>query len=270
MNSTFYKIFSRGLSKITRLITTFPIPTWGRPTCFKAFSKLFGVNQNEVEKPLTHYPNFDAFFTRDLKPDARKQDRSPGIFTSPVDGVVLESGNIQNHQLIQAKGVSYSLSTLCPFIDPRVYEQGAFTTIYLSPKDCHNIYAPLEGTLKMISHIPGKLYPVREPYISQFPNLYTKNERLNLHFDSPSGKFSVILIGAFNVGTMSTPFDDLKTNTYRTTASKRAFTVNVAQGDKIGTFHLGSTVILITEKKAQCTIKKMSPIQIGNALLRLL
>ena len=203
----FYDGLSKTLSKATRFITHFPLPGFLRPFLFKTFSYLFGVNLNEVEKPLKSYRSFDAFFTRDLKAGARKSESSPGLLSSPVDGVLLESGPISNKQLLQAKGVPYTLDELCPLTDTTIFEEGSFATIYLSPKDCHNIYAPYDGLLTDITHIPGKLYPVREPYISHFKNLYTKNERLNLYFDTDLGKMSVILIGAFNVGTMTTPLD---------------------------------------------------------------
>lgn len=264
----FYYICSKTASKLTRCITNLWIPPFCRSFIFTAFSRLFGINIAEAEQSLSAYTSFDSFFTRDLKKGVRSFNHDQTIVSSPVDALLLETGKITHHSLIQAKGLDYSLEELCPHIDMSSFENGSFSTLYLSPKDCHNIYAPVDGKLTQITHIPGKLYPVREPYISNFKNLYTKNERLNLYFDTPNGKVVVVLVGAFNVGTMSTPLDPTwRTNSFTLKITHQSYsTITVKKGDKIGRFHLGSTVILLTEKQTSPIIPPHTTVQIGTDL----
>ena len=266
----FYYLCSKTASKLTRFITELWIPPFCRSFIFTLFSNTFGINITEAEHPLSTYTSFDSFFTRNLKKGCRSFNEDSNIVSSPVDALLLETGVITQQSLIQAKGLNYSLSELCPNMDMTSFENGSFSTLYLSPKDCHNIYAPMDGTLTQITHVPGKLYPVREPYISNFKNLYTKNERLNLYFDTPKGKIVVVLVGAFNVGTMSTPLDaDWSTNSFTLTVRSKLYSnIDVKKGDKIGTFHLGSTVVLLTEKPVTPTIETKKPIQIGSNLSR--
>jgi phosphatidylserine decarboxylase len=266
----FYSLCSRSLSKFTRAFTTLRLPRFLRSRLFKTFSSIFGVNLDEVEKQLQEYTSFDSFFTRDLKKGCRPIIASKEVLVSPVDGIVLESGHIKHGTLIQAKGLPYSVSDLCPAFDTSLFKNGSFTTIYLSPKDCHNIYAPYNGTLSKITHVPGKLYPVREPYISSFKNLYTKNERLNLYVDTEYGKMAIILVGAFNVGTMTTPLDkSFETNSHSLSITHKNYSdVQIKKGEKIGTFHLGSTVILITENKTTIVKETKSLVKIGSELVK--
>ena len=264
----FYYLCSKTASKLTRFITELWIPKFCRSFIFTLFSKTFGINIDEAEHPLTTYTSFDSFFTRNLKEGCRPVNEDSTIISSPVDALLLETGVITKQSLIQAKGLNYSLSELCPNMDMSSFENGSFSTLYLSPKDCHNIYAPMNGSLTQITHVPGKLYPVREPYISNFKNLYTKNERLNLYFDTPQGKVVVVLVGAFNVGTMSTPLDsEWSTNSFTLTVKTKLYSqINVKKGDKIGTFHLGSTVVLLTEKQTRFCVKRLSLVQMGMDL----
>ena len=69
------------------------------------------LSDAQREDPLG-YPSFNAFFTRALKDGARPLAGDALTLVSPVDGTVSEAGPITDGRLLQAKGMSYSLSSL--------------------------------------------------------------------------------------------------------------------------------------------------------------
>lgn len=267
--SIFYYIFSRLLSRFTRFFTHLTIPVFLRKPLYGQFCRFFRVNQQEIENPLVEYEHFDAFFTRKLKMFARSIDKTSTSIVSPVDGVIQEHGKLLNTKLLQAKGVYYTLESLLPTQDITPFIGGYFYTFYLSPRDCHRIFSPVNGTIMGWEHVPGKLYPVRQPYISKFPNLYTKNERLTTLIDTSFGPVAVVKVGAFNVGTMSLAYDDsIKTNYGFQKVSSRTFVKKspIHKGDHLGTFHLGSTVILIFPKDSITPISVKKHIKYGEKI----
>jgi phosphatidylserine decarboxylase len=265
----FYTLFSRNLSRFTRFLTSIYIPIFLRNAVLGTFAKQFGVNLDESEYPLKYYHSFNNFFTRKLKVGVRPLDKA--LVVSPVDAVIQEFGDIKDGQLIQAKGVPYSIDALIPHCDNSHFRGGQFMTMYLAPHDCHRIFSPVDGDITGWQHVPGVLFPVREPHISETPNLYTKNERLTTFITTEHGRVAVVKVGAFNVGTMSLPYEEnLLTNcvgqkVYTQTLDK---TVPIKQTEHIGTFHLGSTIVLVLEKDFKYTLdtEVLSKIQIGNKL----
>lgn len=101
----------RQLSRLWGYVNSFEIPIWARPTGFKIYSWLFGCNLDEITpEDLTLYPSLGVFFYRKLKPGARPIAQSPLV--SPADGTLLHFGTIENAQVEQVKGVTYSLDAL--------------------------------------------------------------------------------------------------------------------------------------------------------------
>ncbi|EKG12500.1 Phosphatidylserine decarboxylase-related protein [Macrophomina phaseolina MS6] len=64
------------------------------------------------EQDLHKYPNLAKFFYRTLKPGARPIDPNPNAVVSPADGKVVQFGTIDNGEVEQVKGVTYSLDAL--------------------------------------------------------------------------------------------------------------------------------------------------------------
>ncbi|KAJ2484684.1 phosphatidylserine decarboxylase 1, partial [Coemansia sp. RSA 2052] len=71
----------------------------------------FGCNLGEMKDPeLTHYPNLATFFYRELREDARPVDLHPAAaVVSPSDGKILHFGVVEQRQVEQVKGLTYSL-----------------------------------------------------------------------------------------------------------------------------------------------------------------
>ena len=123
----------------------------------KIFIQRFNVNMAEAEQENPEaYENFNAFFTRPLKADARTIEHNDSHIISPVDGAISQLGAIDNNLLFQAKGHHYTLEDLLAGDNDmaKQFTNGRFATIYLSPKDYHRIHMPVTGTLKKMTYVP--------------------------------------------------------------------------------------------------------------------
>ncbi|MEQ1486197.1 phosphatidylserine decarboxylase, partial [Methyloglobulus sp.] len=116
--------------------------------CITTIIKHYGVNMDEArEQNLDAFKSFNYFFTRELKPEVRPLTSEKGAIACPADGAVSQAGNITDGQIFQAKGMSFSTVDLLGGDPERAkpFEDGVFTTIYLSPKDYHRLHMPLTG-----------------------------------------------------------------------------------------------------------------------------
>ncbi len=162
------------------------------------------MRQAQVEDP-TAYENFNAFFTRALKPGARPLPAAADVVVSPSDGAISQLGRIEHGRIFQAKGHSYSLLELLGGDGLRAapFMGGHFATIYLSPKDYHRVHMPLTGTLKEMVYVPGRIFSVNQLTAENVPELFARNERVVCIFDTAVGQ-AVILVGAMIVASIET------------------------------------------------------------------
>lgn len=220
----------------------------------KWFIGRYKVNMSEAANSDIHsYSTFNDFFTRALKTDARPL--APAKFTCPVDGAISQFGCIENDQLFQAKGHTYSTTALVGG-DVELAAQfadGSFATIYLSPKDYHRIHMPCDGRLIRMIYVPGDLFSVNPVTARGVPGLFARNERVVCVFDSEHGPFVLTLVGATIVGSMATVWHGL-VNPPRT-RDVRVWRyddqqISLKKGDEMGRFLLGSTVVMLFKKEA--------------------
>lgn len=216
----------------------------------------YGVDMSEAaESDPTAYPSFNAFFTRALKPGIRPIAKGDKTLVSPVDGAISQIGQVSDDRVFQAKGQSFSLTELLGGDGQRAaaFEEGEFSTIYLSPKDYHRIHMPMAGTLREMVYIPGKLFSVNPVTAENVPNLFARNERVACIFDTEAGPMALVLVGAMIVGSVETvwsgvvaPGNGLVTTTRYEGDQARSF----AKGEEMGRFRLGSTVVMVMPKGA--------------------
>ena len=193
-----------------------------------------------------------------------------------MDGFISEHGTIQENKLIQAKGKSYTLERLLASNNSLVstYKNGQFITLYLSPKNYHRIHSPVNAELQDVTYVPGKLFGVGKSTTETVNELYAKNERLILNFETELGSMCLIMVGAIFVGSMQTVWHGEVTPTHQRTIRKLNLsdveqTLSVNKGDEIGRFNMGSTVILLFENQAISWLNDMEPgdaIEMGNGL----
>ncbi len=213
------------------------------------FIARYGVNMAEAANPdPAAYPTFNEFFTRALKPGARPLAAADWV--CPVDGAVSQFGAIERDQIFQAKGHSYSTTALVggDAALAAQFENGSFATIYLSPRDYHRIHMPCAGTLKRMVYVPGDLFSVNPTTARGVPGLFARNERVVCTFDTAYGPMVLVLVGATIVGSMATTWHGVvnpprpgRIQSWDYPAQAPVF----AQGDEMGRFLLGSTVVLL-------------------------
>lgn len=243
---------SRGLGALADT----PLPRAVRRPVIGGFARMIGIDTAEAERPVTEYASLNEFFARRLKHGARSWPMDDRVLASPVDGVVGQHGTVRDGRLIQAKGRDYSAADLLAGDDAGRFESGSFTTIYLSPRHYHRIHAPCGGTIPSARYVPGALLPVNAPAVQHVPDLFPRNERVVCTIDTESGRVAVIAVGAYNVGRISTAFDHDWVGAEASVANRREAPplsrhydppLDIAQGDEIMAFHLGSTIVMLAE-----------------------
>lgn len=241
------------------------------------FVKRYHVNMDEAENPdIASYASFNQFFTRPLQPDARPI--ADATLICPVDGSISQFGAIEKDQIFQAKGHQYSTQAL--LADSALathFENGHFACLYLSPKDYHRIHMPCDGRLLSMRYVPGSLYSVNPFTAEHVAGLFARNERVVCEFDSEvHGRFIMVLVGATIVGSMATVWHDSQDGIINPPRSRSIRSwhyddqeIILKQGEEMGRFLLGSTVVMLFEPK-QCEFnpewKPTRPIQLGEVM----
>jgi phosphatidylserine decarboxylase len=209
------------------------------------FIKHYHVNMEEAaDSDVTHYASFNDFFTRALQPGARPLANAQWV--CPVDGAISQFGRIDGDQIFQAKGHRYSTRALVGG-DAQLaaqFQNGDFATIYLSPKDYHRIHMPAAGRLLRMIHVPGDLFSVNPATAQGVPGLFARNERVVCVFDT----FVMVLVGATIVGSMATTWHGVVNPPRSPTVREWHYddaAIHLQQGDEMGRFLLGSTVVML-------------------------
>lgn len=220
-------------------------------TFIRNFATRYRVDMSEAvqENPLA-YENFNAFFTRALKPGARPIDVTSDGIACPADGAISQHGDIQGDLLFQAKGHYFSLLELLGGDAERAqpFRDGKFATVYLSPRDYHRVHMPITGTLREMIYVPGDLFSVNTRTAANVPRLFARNERVVAIFDTELGPLAVVLVGAMIVASIETVWAGIvapMARQVRVTDYRHApQPIVLEKGAELGRFRLGSTVIL--------------------------
>jgi len=225
-----------------------------RKSLTRWFVGRYNVNMSEALEPdPTAYPDFNSFFTRALRPEARPVAQEAGQICCPVDGVISQLGDIQDTQIFQAKSHNYSLTELLGGSETRAkpFMAGRFATMYLSPGDYHRLHMPLSGRLLETVYIPGRLFSVSPDYTESIPHLFTRNERVVCVFQTEAGPMAVILVGAIFVGSIETVWAGeitpprgkaIKVTTYEVNGDN---VIQLERGEEMGRFNMGGSTIIV-------------------------
>jgi phosphatidylserine decarboxylase len=209
----------------------------------------YGVNMAEATNPdIASYVSFNEFFTRPLRPEARPLANAD--FICPVDGAISQFGAIDRDQIFQAKGHCYSTTALVggDAALASQFESGHFATLYLSPKDYHRIHMPCAGRLTRMIHVPGDLFSVNPVTARGVPGLFARNERVVCVFEGEIGPFVMVLVGATIVGSMATVWHGVVNPPRPGHLREWRYEdqdLRYRQGDEMGRFLLGSTVVML-------------------------
>lgn len=238
-------------------------------TVIQAFKAQYGIDMSIAEQSnALKYKSFNEFFTRSLKDGVRAIDSSPNSIVSPADGAISQLGKIEDGDIFQAKGQSFSVEKL--IADPQLaepFKNGQFATVYLSPKDYHRVHMPFAGTLTETLYVPGELFSVNQTTAENIPGLFARNERMVCLFDTELGRMAVVLVGAMIVAGIETVATGKVKPTGRLELNQH--NLFLEKGAELGRFYLGSTaVILFEQDKMQwdAMFKANSVVVMGEAL----
>ncbi|MEQ1807385.1 MAG: archaetidylserine decarboxylase, partial [Burkholderiaceae bacterium] len=194
----------------------------------------------------------------------------------PVDGAISAFGAIERDQIFQAKGHRYSTRALLGGDSGLAaqFDDGHFATLYLSPKDYHRIHMPCAGRLLRMIHVPGDLFSVNPATAQAVPGLFARNERVVCIFETTFGPLALVLVGATIVGSMATVWHGV-VNPPRSGRLREWHyadrELRLAQGDEMGRFLLGSTVVMLWPKlslRFNAEWRPAGAVRLGQAMAR--
>jgi phosphatidylserine decarboxylase len=215
------------------------------------FVRFYEVDITDVKLDVPDsFATFNDFFVRELDDDARPIAEDPTSIVSPVDGMVSSAGAITGKRIFQAKGLDYTLDDLLAtdLQEAEHYIDGTYATIYLAPYNYHRVHAPLDGEIMAARYVPGDLFSVSAATVAHVTGLFRRNERLVLHIESAQGPYVLILVGALNVGSISTPWSgEVRPRRHGVveTIELDEGPSSLRKGDWLGSFNMGSTVLVL-------------------------
>lgn len=233
----------------------------------KLFIAKFKVDMSEAKhSDPADFETFNDFFTRELRDGIRPLVAGEENIILPVDGRVSQLGEIKAGRVFQAKGHDFSLRELLGGSDDIAapFEDGLFSTVYLSPQDYHRIHMPMTGKLEKMIFIPGDLFSVNPLTAENVPNLFARNERAVAIFSTAIGPMAMVLVGATIVASIETvwggtiaPAENREIRSWDYSDQD----ITLEKGQEMGRFKLGSTIVALFPKD---TVNFAEELQAGS------
>ena len=233
----------------------------------RAFVRAYGVDLSEATGSLEDYPTLEALFTRTLAEGVRPVDPSPDAIVSPVDGTCAFVGPSEDGQIQLTPKRTLSVAAL---LGHPIEDDLDVVVLYLSPRDYHRVHVPREGAATRWHYVPGTLWPVFPAAVRRIDDLFARNERLVITCNTSDGPLDVVMVGAFGVGRITARVTDLVTNTGGGPAGANLEPPQpLERGSWLGTFHLGSTVVLVAPRdRWQWAVQPGDTVRVGRAIGR--
>ena len=170
------------------------------------FINFHQLDMSEVLLPIDQFKNFNEFFYRALKPEARPcsaPDR-PEVITSPADCRSVMFNRLDDAQTVWVKGREFSVERLLGNAypeDAKRFQNGALGIFRLAPQDYHRFHIPVDGVMGEPKTIDGEYYTVNPMAIRSALDVYGENVRILVPIDSKChGRVMVVCVGAMMVG----------------------------------------------------------------------
>ena len=266
------------LSYLVGLLVHIPLPAPLSTWSVQIFASYYNINMEEAEHPIENFRSIGELFTRRLKPGVRPVSHEEIVH--PADSELTTRGFIENETMLQAKGKTYSVSEFLNVEGTigkqhlNFFQGGAYFTYYLCPTDYHRVHSPVSGKILSVIHIPGALWPVNDWSVNRIERLFAINERVVVWIETQMGPVAVVFVGATNVGKMTMSFDsEVVTNRFlqgqRFKEKRYGQPIEIQKGEELGTFHMGSTVVVLYPKGVISEIPEKRPwkTQVGEGFL---
>ena len=195
-----------------------------------AFIEEYGINTEEMLRPVEDYTSFNDFFYRKLKPGARPLAEG-NVVVLPADGRHMGWHDAATMQSVFIKGQKFDLPALLGSEElAEKYEHGTVVLSRLCPVDYHRFHFVAEGTPEKAHLIPGPLASV-SPYClrHKLAWLWTNKRELTMLHSERVGDVIQLAVGATGVGAIFQTYESGKP---------------VAMGDEQGYFAFGGSTVM--------------------------
>ncbi|MBG9544037.1 phosphatidylserine decarboxylase [Cytobacillus firmus] len=222
-----------------------------------SFSRIYNINESEMEKKLHEYPTLHEFFIRKLKEGVRVTDENPDSAVSPVDAVIEDIGDIREDRIITVKGKDYSISEMLGANKAGKYAGGTYMVFYLSPSHYHRIHSPVTGKVADQWILGLKSFPVNKWGLKYGRETLSKNFRSITEVKHGDSAIAIVKVGAMFVNSIELTHEGDQ----------------LEKGKEMAYFTFGSTVILLFEKgkfQLEKSIKTPAHIKVGERIGTLL
>ena len=111
-------------------------------------------------------------------------------------------------------------------------------------------------------YVPGDLFSVNPVTARGVPGLFARNERVVCVFESSNGPFVLVLVGATIVGSMATVWHGVVNPPRGGVVREWSYAdqnIIFKQGDEMGRFLLGSTVVMLFPKAGDAQSFRFNP-----------
>lgn len=236
-----------------------------------ALFKFFGgLDLSEARKQ--HFDSLHDCFVRELKDGARPFDADPNVICSPSDGIVGGHGRIEGDELLQIKGMPYSLAELLgsKALAER-HQGGSYITLRLRASMYHRFHAPTDCTVKRVTHIQGDMWNVNPIALKRVPSLYCRNDRAVIEAALPSGQvLTLVPVGAILVASVRLHFVGLILHHDYRGEQVISCDAPLKRGQEMGWFEHGSTIVVLAPKGMALVdgLTTGTEVRAGQTLLR--
>ncbi len=199
------------------------------------FIETYGLDASEFACRPDEFKNFNEFFFRKLKPEARPIDTRSSSIVFPADGRHLCVPDLSDCGGLFVKGEMLDLATLVGDQSlARRYAHGSLLLSRLCPTDYHRFHFPVSGVPGPAQLINGPLYSVNPIALRQNIQILATNKRVLTELVTEScGTVLLMEIGATCVGGICQTYEA---------------GIEVSKGDEKGYFRFGgSSTITIFE-----------------------
>ena len=237
----------RLISRFAGACARLPLPSGLRGPAWSFLAARFGIERKDVPGKWSDYRRFLDVFTRSLPEGARPVP--PGkAWLSPADGTLIECTQVNPEGTWVIKGTPYSTAELLPEMDGRRLDGYRALQIYLAPMNYHRYHSPCSMEVLEAVVMDGDLQPVDPKLARRALRVLARNRRVLLHCRSMDGEyFSMLFVGAMNVGRMVFDFDPSLCARPICNGRRLYDPPPVLEaGQEMGRFELGSTIVLFT------------------------
>lgn len=243
------------LGRLVGGIASVPLPEALRAPTYRSFCAVVGCDSEASEGDLRAFRSLSAFMQRRVPTKASND----AAVTSPCCGIVDAVGTAAAFGRINVKGYQHEARDIVgaavddPLThgavavssdDPNVSQSRLwYVVMRLRARDPHSFSSPCDWRVAARRLVPGTL---RCPGPSS-ASTYPRNERVTLVGTWPFGFFSLTAIGAAARRTVTLSFEPYDTTYGVISDARYSAMLPVNQGQHLGSFRLGSAIVLIFE-----------------------